>query len=124
MGFFRFLKSLRTLARNGNITIDEAYKFAKQEFGEVSDLLKLQINKIFKDADAPSIKLPEKGGEVIEASFKPGKDKYGKVVEKSPSQESGIMDRVLGAAEKLRKLQAEIDRDWETSLNHFTTFFR
>ena len=38
MGFFRFLKSLRTLARNGDITIDEAYKFAKQEFGEVSDL--------------------------------------------------------------------------------------
>ena len=109
MGFFRFLKSLRTLARNGNITIDEAYKFAKQEFGEVSDLLKLQINKIFKDADAPSIKLPKKGGEVIEASFKPGKDKYGKVVEKSPSQESGIMDRILGAAEKLRKLQAERD---------------
>ena len=90
MGFFRFLKSLRTLARNGSITIDEAYKFAKQEFGEVSDLLKLQINKIFKDVDAPSIKLPKKEGEVIDVSFKPGKDKYGKVVEKSPSQESGI----------------------------------
>ena len=90
MGFFKFLKSLRTLARNGNITIDEAYKFAQQEFGEVSDLLKLQINKIFKDADAPSIKLPKKGGDVIEASFKPGKDKYGKVVEESPSQASGI----------------------------------
>ena len=50
MGCFRFLKSLRTLARNGDITIDEAYKFARQEFGEVSDLLKLQINKIFKEA--------------------------------------------------------------------------
>ena len=65
MGFFKFLKSLRTLAKNGNITIDEAYKFARQEFGEVSDLLKLQINKIFKDVDAPSIKLPKKGGEVV-----------------------------------------------------------
>ena len=90
MGFFRFLKSLRTLARNGNITIDEAYKFAKQEFGEVSDLLKLQINKIFKDADAPSIKLPKKEGEVIDVSFKPGRDKKGNVVEESPSQASGI----------------------------------
>ena len=110
MGFFRFLKSLRTLARNGDITIDEAYKFARQEFGEVSDLLKLQINKIFKDADAPSIKLPKKGGEVIEASFKPGKSKYSdKVIEESPSQESGIMERILGAAEKLKKLQAERD---------------
>ena len=91
MGFFRFLKSLRTLARNGDITIDEAYKFAKQEFGEVTDLLKLQINKIFKDADAPSIKLPKKGGEVIEASFKPGKSKYSdKVIKESPSQASGL----------------------------------
>ena len=91
MGFFRFLKSLRTLARNGDITIDEAYKFAKQEFGEVSDLLKLQINKIFKDADAPSIKLPKKGGEVIEASFKPGKSKYSdKIIDESPSQASGL----------------------------------
>ena len=77
MGFFRFLKSLRTLARNGDITIDEAYKFAKQEFGEVSDLLKLQINKIFKDADAPSIKLPKKG-EVV------------KLPKETPNQESGI----------------------------------
>ena len=77
MGFFKFLKSLRTLARNGNITIDEAHKFAKQEFGEVSDLLKLQINKIFKDADAPSIKLPKKG-EVV------------KLPKETPNQESGI----------------------------------
>ena len=103
----RFLKAVSRLAKNGDITIDEVYDFAKREFGEVSDLLKLQINKIFKQSDAPSIKKPKKEGEVIEASFKPGKDKYGKVVEKSPSQESGIMDRVLGAAEKLRRLQAE-----------------
>jgi hypothetical protein len=84
---FRFLKSLTTLAKNKNITIDEAYKFAKQEFGEVNDLLKLQINKIFKDVEAPSIKLPKKPeGKVIEAVFKPGRDKTGKVVEESPSQ--------------------------------------
>ena len=103
----RFLAAVARLAKNGDISIDEAYRFAKQEFGEVSDLLKLQINKIFKQSDAPSIRKPKPEGEVIEASFKPGRDKYGKVVEKSPSQESGIMDRVLGAAEKLRKLQAE-----------------
>ena len=51
---FKFLKSLTSLAKNKNITIDEAYKFAKQEFGEVNDLLKLQINKIFKD---PNLKI-------------------------------------------------------------------
>ena len=88
MGFLRFLSSLRTLAKNGDITIADAYKFAQQEFGEVSDLLKLQINKIFKEADAPSIRKPE--GEVIEVSFKPGRDKTGKVVEESESQRLGL----------------------------------
>jgi len=109
MGLFKFLKSLRTLANNRNITIEEAYKFAKQEFGEVNDLLKLQINKIFKDVEAPSIKKPsKKEGEVIEAVFKPGVDKRGKVVEESPSQKSGtIMDRLSGAANRLEELMKE-----------------
>ena len=84
---FKFLKSLTILAKNKNITIDEAYKFAKQEFGEVNDLLKLQINKIFKDVEAPSIKKPSKPeGKVIEAVFEPGVDKKGKRVEESESQ--------------------------------------
>ena len=84
----RFLKAVSRLAKNGDITIDEVYDFAKKEFGEVSDLLKLQINKIFKQSDAPSIRKPE--GEVIEASFKPGRDKTGKVVEESESQKLGL----------------------------------
>jgi len=84
---FKFLKSLTSLAKNKNITIDEAYKFAKQEFGEVNDLLKLQINKIFKEVEAPSIKKPsKKEGEVIEAVFESGVDKRGKRVEESESQ--------------------------------------
>jgi len=88
---FKFLQSLTRMASKGDIKIDDAYKAAKQEFGEVSDLLKLQINKIFKESKAPSIKKPKKEGEVIEASFKPGMDKRGKIVEESPSQASGIM---------------------------------
>ena len=77
----RFLKAVSTLAKNGDITIDEVYKFAKQEFGEVSDLLKVQINKIFKQSDAPSIKKPEKPkGEVV--PLKP---------KETPDQASGIM---------------------------------
>src|SRR5210317_603145 len=106
---FKFLNSLRSLAKTKNMTIKDAYKFAEQEFGEVSDLLKLQINKIFKDVEAPSIKKPSKPeGKVIEAVFKPGKDKYGKVVEESPSQKSGtIMDRISGAANRLEELMKE-----------------
>jgi hypothetical protein len=84
---FKFLNSLRSLAKTKNMTIKDAYKFAEQEFGEVSDLLKLQINKIFKDVEAPSIKKPaKKEGEVIEAVFEPGVDKRGKRVEESESQ--------------------------------------
>ena len=86
----RFLAAVARLAKNGDISIDEAYRFAKQEFGEVSDLLKLQINKIFKQSDAPSIRKPKPEGKVIEASFKPGRDKTGKVVEESESQRLGL----------------------------------
>jgi hypothetical protein len=109
MGLFKFLKSLRTLANNRNISIKEAYKFAEQEFGEVTDLLKLQINKIFKEVEAPSIKKPSKPeGKVIEAVFKPGVDKRGKRVEQSPSQAEGtIMDRLGGAANRLEELMKE-----------------
>ena len=97
---FKFLKSLTNLAKNKNITIDEAYKFAKQEFGEVNDLLKLQINKIFKDVEAPSIKKPsKKEGEVIEAVFKPGVDKKGKRVEESESQ---LMQRLESKVEDMK----------------------
>jgi hypothetical protein len=88
---FKFLQALTRMASKGDIKIDDAYKAAKQEFGEVSDLLKLQINKIFKESKAPSIKQPKKEGEVIEASFKPGMDKRGKIIDESPSQASGIM---------------------------------
>ena len=103
----KFLKAVSRLAKNRDITIDEVYEFAKKEFGEVSDLMKLQINKIFKEADAPSIKKPENKNNVFtlipKDKLRPAK------MEEPPSQESGIMDRVLGAAEKLRKLQAERD---------------
>jgi len=96
MGLFKFLKSLRTLANNRNITIDEAYKFAKQEFGEVSDLLKLQINKIFKDVEAPSIKLPKKPeGKVVpikpEVTFTPTQKKLPEPIDLSIEERTGGM---------------------------------
>ena len=84
-----FLKAARSLSKQG-IKKEQVMEFAKREFGEVNDLLKRQIEQIFtpKSGGITSIKKPE--GKVIEASFKPGKDKRGKVVEESPSQASGI----------------------------------
>ena len=106
---FKFLNSLRNLAQTRKISIGDAYKFAQQEFGEVNDLLKLQINKIFKEVKAPSIKKPSKPeGKLIEASFKPGVDKRGKVVEQSPSQAEGtIMDRISKASSRIEELMKE-----------------
>src|SRR6056300_105736 len=84
---FKFLNSLRSLAKTKNMTIKDAYKFAEQEFGEVSDLLKLQINKIFKD---------------VEALFEPGVDKRGKRVEESESQ---LMKRLEEGIKSLKAPQ-------------------
>ena len=92
----KFLQSLRRLAESGVVkSADEAMDFAKREFGEVSDLLKRQIEQVFRKPQGgiTSIKKP-KEGEVIEAVFKPGVDKRGKRVEESPSQASGIMQRL------------------------------
>lgn len=55
-----FLKAVERLARNGDISIDDAYRFAKQQFGEVSDLMKLQINKLFKQKQASGTRKQEK----------------------------------------------------------------
>ena len=100
---------MRNLAQARKISIEDAYKFAKQEFGEVNELLKLQINKIFKDVEAPSIKKPSKPeGKLIEASFKPGKSKYSdKIVEESPSQKEGIMEKIMGASSRIDEIMKE-----------------
>ena len=53
---YKFFKSLKNLVDQGVIkSIDQAKAFAKQEFGEVSDLMTLQINKIFKTKNQPTI---------------------------------------------------------------------
>jgi hypothetical protein len=92
----KFLQSLRNLAKSGAVkSVDQAMDFAKREFGEVTDLFKRQIEQVFRKPEGgiTSIKKP-KEGEVIEASFKPGVDKRGKRVEESPSQASGVMQKL------------------------------
>jgi len=56
----KFLQSLNSLRKQGLIkTVDEAVAFAKQEFGEVNDLFKRQIEQIFKGTTP---KAPPPGG--------------------------------------------------------------
>jgi len=56
----KFLQSLNSLRQQGLIkTVDEAVAFAKQEFGEVNDLFKRQIEQVFKGTTP---KAPPPGG--------------------------------------------------------------
>ena len=50
----------------------EIYTLMKQEFGEVTKLLRKQIDDLFKAKPKT-----QKKGDVIDVSFKPGKDKKG-----------------------------------------------
>ena len=106
----KFLQAARNLSKQG-ISKDQVMEFAKREFGEVSDLLKRQIEQIFtpQTGGITSIKKPE--GEVIEASFKPGMDKRGKVVEESPSQASGTS---IDQEDFLRRIGKQIEEDRKT----------
>jgi len=68
----RFLIAAERLARRG-IKKEDIIKFAKQEFGEVSQLLQKQIDKIFTKIKKPKVgKETKKEGEVIPFKKKEG----------------------------------------------------
>ena len=56
----KFLLALERLARRQGLKIEDAYKFAKQEFGEVTPLLKKQIQNIFSKIKKPVVGKPGK----------------------------------------------------------------
>jgi hypothetical protein len=98
----RFLESLRNLQKSGVIkSVDEAYDFAKREFGEINDLFKRQIEQVFKTGKpAP----------------KPGEGGITSIKNAPKKQEPGIVDqieasgkRLEGAANRMSEIQKEID---------------
>jgi len=52
---WKFLQSARNLVKNKNITKDQVIAFAKQQFGEIDDFFKLQIDNLFKKPKVSSI---------------------------------------------------------------------
>ena len=95
----RFLASLRSLRNSGAIkTIDQAFDFAKREFGEIDDLFKRQIEQIFK---GPVKKAPKPGeGGITSIKNAPKKE--------TPPQESGtIMDRIGAASNRIDEILKE-----------------
>jgi hypothetical protein len=98
----KIFTSLRSLQKSGVIkSVDEAYDFAKREFGEINDLLKRQIEQVFKTGKpAP----------------KPGEGGITSIKNAPKKQESGIVDqieasgkRLEGAANRMSEIQKEID---------------
>jgi hypothetical protein len=86
--FFDIIKKLRVPAREGKVSRQAAIDALMMEAGVSEDIAAKAADNLFKAAPEGGITtLPQ--AEVIEASFKPGMDKRGKVVEESPSQASG-----------------------------------
>ena len=95
----KFLQAAISLAKKG-VKETDILKAAKQEFGEVSDLLKIQIRRLYKNKDAPSIKNPEKKtGEVV--PFK--KDQASGIM--SAEEASPLMKRLDEGVEILKKMK-------------------
>ena len=61
---YKFLKAAASLAKSG-VKETDILNAAKREFGEVSDLLKIQVRRLFKNKDAPSIKNPSKDADIV-----------------------------------------------------------
>ena len=122
-----FLKAAARLAQSG-VRKEGIENFAREEFGEISEFLQAQINNIFRKKERGILNVEKRqpigqDGNVIEAVFKPGMDKKGKITQESPSQkgittlrgdetfdellemekQSPLMKRLEGKAEGLRK---------------------
>ena len=86
--FFDIIKKLRVPAQQGKISRQAAIDALMQGSGVSEEIAARAADNLLKAAPEGGITtLPQ--AEVIEASFKPGMDKRGKVVEESPSQASG-----------------------------------
>ena len=92
LDIYKFIQAATSLAKRG-VKESDILNAAKREFGEVNDLLKIQIRKLFKNKDAPSIKNPAK--------------QEGEVVPINKNQDSGIMERIGKASSRIEKLMKE-----------------
>jgi len=72
----KFLLALTNLVRSGGVrNIPQAIKFAEQQFGKVTPLLKKQIEKVFESAKKPVVGKPGKKEGVVIPMVKEGAKK-------------------------------------------------
>ena len=112
----RFLLILDKLVKSGVINkIPQAIKFAKNEFGEVTPLIKKQIEKIFKTAKEPTVGTPKKGGTVIPLAKKIAEKKNEGIA--SLEDSSPLMDKLGKDVEEFRLSDDDPMGDLEQILN-------
>ena len=97
----RFLLALNRLARNKGIKIEDAYKFAKQEFGEVTPLLRKQIQKVFDKVKKPVVGKPDKKEGTVLPMVKEGAKKAEGI--ETLEEGSPLMDRLDKKVEDVRQ---------------------
>ena len=105
----QFLLSLANLVRSGGVrNIAQAIKFAEQQFGKVTPLLKKQIEKIFESAKKPVVGKPgKKEGTVLPLVRQITKKEEGIAsLEDAPTIE-GQMEKIEGASKRIDELMKE-----------------
>ena len=111
----RFLLALNRLARTKGIKIEDAYKFAKQEFGEVTPLLRKQIQKVFDKIKKPVVGKPGKKEGTVLPMVKEGAKKAEGI--ETLEDSSPLMDRLDKKVEEMRLSDDDPMGDLEQILN-------
>ena len=106
----RFLNALRSLTQSGAIkSIDEAMDFAKREFGQVNDLLKRQIEQVFKRPQGKAPK-PGEGGITSIKNAPKKKDETAQASGSIMDQIEASKNKIEGASNRITEIQKEIDQ--------------
>ena len=111
----RFLLALNRLARSRGIKIEDAYKFAKQEFGEITPLLRKQIQKVFNKVKKPVVGKPGKKEGAVIPMVKEGAKKAEGI--ETLEDSSPLMDRLDKKVEEMRLSDDDPMGDLEQILN-------
>ena len=111
----RFLLALNRLARSRGIKIEDAYKFAKQEFGEITPLLRKQIQNVFEKIKKPVVGKPGKKEGTVLPMVKEGAKKAEGI--ETLEEGSPLMDRLDKKVEEMRLSDDDPMGDLEQILN-------
>jgi hypothetical protein len=107
----QFIIALTNLVRSGAIRkIPQAIKFAEQQFGKVTPLLKKQIEKVFESAKKPVVGKPgKKEGTVIPMVKEIAKKEEGIA---SLEDSSPLMDRLDETVDMLQNNPKDLEDPW------------